>query len=1051
MNDYEKESELVNRVNDAMGPAQKLVALKELSQLYRSEYEGSPKIQEKYLEILHKCLEISNADPTLWHEFGEACFSLNRLPLALYAYYSASSLDPTPVNLYSYCLCLALTHDYINALSIANYLIDTYNYTDASKIKDFVRFRMQGEGENPGLSSIQWNEVDTTSKVGAKKVMNLCGLCKGVRHLAANKDGDLYVFEKSECKTDAGLGLVKKKEPQFQPPECRYWELIREYKIKVFTETNCLCFGFISPKVFHKSFTTTKATALFEPDIMQFIGTPLTYRKLAYELIHLLCKNAPRPSVLLSGEVSSEIIKIYTLCKDFLHFEDEYLTLLEISLKESKSDIIVELRNNLIQCYKSTEALNLRCYVAIAYSYFNTRSSYEKQQEFLVQQLFNADTYLNKARDLLQNDCLYLWWSDSLITAKELAKFKTDIKIDYELILIDKEIKSSSRLASSALALLDRLTKILAHSHKCDDPTFYWKKIKLILKNLNKLQLEKSEHEAVAVSLSRYIAVLLYNLEDGIKLTNDHDIKGLLTTLTENINYGHLSDTTKAQLLGSCVNLLRYCAKYFQQIPFFFKRVFKYLDPPYLVVIFSDFHGILNAMQKNTDAKFHLNLCKAFEKYCFQYAKDQCVVIYNWLYGLGAKKCTCKANYPTSILSLPNSSNKLSRILDFLHKDWVGTANLPSNPRVLMLLKELYSKEPRFFLSCKHFETRKIEELVNVKEIHAGCCPDTARETAKRGYKLFGMELIGSAIIADLKESMKSLRTAEDMLLQGLYLDPSDSEIWALFGTLYLWKWTLGYFDVIYTFDILQASEEHLRLANVCFDTAIKNAPVHIRRYCVECKSVLLYFSVVADKKCLDNAIDCLQEDLGTDLSRYILVSLRSMKKESVSENLLVGEQPLFKKIMYKKTRDEQIIKQLEESDDPWAIYYAAKLKGNWVDAFNNGFLGLKNNERNILMNRPSFMWKLKRKVGEKCLDIFRTQNDVAGIQLIISKYSTFSGRSRKNKEITRVIIRGIKHLHEIGEKTLALSEIDKNSALNLKDKQSLKAELTVENNENPL
>ena len=129
-----------------MGPAQKLVALKELSQLYKLESESenrkNGKIKEKYLEIIHKCLEISNADPALWHELGEICYSMERIPLALYAFYSASTLSQTPQNLYSYSLCLALTHDYINALALANYLIDNYNYEEAKKIRDYVRFKI---------------------------------------------------------------------------------------------------------------------------------------------------------------------------------------------------------------------------------------------------------------------------------------------------------------------------------------------------------------------------------------------------------------------------------------------------------------------------------------------------------------------------------------------------------------------------------------------------------------------------------------------------------------------------------------------------------------------------------------------------------------------------------------------------------------------------------------------------------------------------------------------------------------------------------------------
>ena len=193
--------------------------------------------------------------------------------------------------------------------------------------------------------------------------------------------------------------------------------------------------------------------------------------------------------------------------------------------------------------------------------------------------------------------------------------------------------------------------------------------MKLILKNISKFQLQADEYEILGQSLCRYVGVLLYNLEDGIKLTNDHDIKGLLNMLSENINYSLLTNNTKAQLIGSVINLLRYSSKYFHQIPFLFKKIFKLVDPGYLPTVFNDFHNLLYAMQKHSDSKFHLHLCKAFEKACFLYGSSSCSIIYNWLYGIGSKKCSCKANFPSTILSLPNSSNKLSRLLSFLDKN----------------------------------------------------------------------------------------------------------------------------------------------------------------------------------------------------------------------------------------------------------------------------------------------------------------------------------------------------------------------------------------------
>ena len=173
--------------------------------------------------------------------------------------------------------------------------------------------------------------------------------------------------------------------------------------------TGSLCFGFITEKIFQMPFVSSKVSANFEPELKNFLNIPMTYRKMTSELIRFLCKNNPRPSPLLSGEVSSEIIKIYMLCKDMIKFEDEYLTLLEISIKESKSDQILELRNCLIQAYKPKPELDLRLYTVLAYSYFKTRENYEKLQESFIQQLYNADVYLNKALEIIGNNTFYLW------------------------------------------------------------------------------------------------------------------------------------------------------------------------------------------------------------------------------------------------------------------------------------------------------------------------------------------------------------------------------------------------------------------------------------------------------------------------------------------------------------------------------------------------------------------------------------------------------------------------------------------------------------------
>ncbi|OMJ95392.1 hypothetical protein SteCoe_1147 [Stentor coeruleus] len=1046
MEDHESEDRLVERVNKALGPAQKLVALKELSDLYKRELEMSQlkelkdteKIKLSLLEVLRTSLEISNADPSLWHEFGEISYSLNRLPLALYAFHSASSLLPNPEYLYSYSLCLSLTHDYINALAIANYLIDAYHYEPAHKIREFVNFRINGEGKPNDLHKVKWTHIEEEVKNTVKKVSNLYNLCLAIRHLAANKDGELYVFEKGDSVT-----MKKKKNDKYSPPECKYWEIIEGYKIKVLEMTGCLCYGFLVQKVFVSNVQSSKVMAMFEIEIMQFIGVPLNYRKAAYEIVRFLCKNNPSPSVLLSCEVSTEIMKIYNLCMDFLRFDDEYLTLLEISLKESKYDLIIEIRNNLIQTYKSNPSLNLRCYAALAFSYFKTRGTYEKQQDSFIQQLCNADMYLDKALNLIGEDCLYLWWSDTFLNKKEFLILKKDIQIDYELLQIDKDTKTASRLASTALALLDRLTKILAHSHKADDPVYYWRKIKMILKNIGKFQFGPEEYEILSKSLYRYAAVLLYNLEDGIKLTNDHDMKGFLTMLTDNINYSMLTNETKAQLIGSCINILRHCAKYFTQIPFLFKKIFKHLDPSCLPKVFDDFHSILNAMQKHTDAKFHIQLCKAFEKACFLYNSENQKTIYSWLYGLGTKKCSCKANFPTGIPSVPNSSNKLLRILSYLHIDYNKIDEYPSSQQNLMFFTELHQKEPKFFVTCKRMENRKEKDLTENIEGHSGCCSDLTRDIAKKGFKRFGYEIIANSLKSDLKESMKYLKTAAEVLTQAICLDPLDYESWKLMGLAYFWKWLLGYFDLLHTMDTVQAGIEHYDLALKYMRKAAGSIDLDIARFCNEHISILLYLMVEADKKYLKSALEQMPSGQSEIICTIRLI-LRLKNKDQCLGFENEGSHAIYDIIKYNNTSDPETLEELKKSEDVFAGYYAIKFSGMWQEVIDGNFLMCKLSEEDIITSRQGILWKLRRKAGERCLDILKMENNQDKILTLISKYSSLCGRGRKNKEVIRVVIKAL-HILSLVDPEKAKSELEKTGLLNNKEKQNLKDELKLD------
>ena len=115
------------------------------------------------------------------------------------------------------------------------------------------------------------------------------------------------------------------------------------------------------------------------------------------------------------------------------------------------------------------------------------------------------------------------------------------------------------------------------------------------------------------------------------------------------------------------------------------------------------------------------------------------------------------------------------------------------------------------------------------------------------------------------------------------------------------------------------------------------------------------------------------------------------------------------------------------------------------MELIDSGFFSLKMKDFDILMNRPSLLWKLRRKVGKKCLKACKNNKNVEDVSKIIGRYTNLCGRGRKNREIVDIIVGGIKLLVELDKKELALLELEKNTVLNIKEKQNLKQELNLE------
>jgi hypothetical protein len=999
---------------------------------------------------LRTSLEISNADPALWFEFGEVAMSLGRVPLALYAFQSACKLSPEALYLYSYAKVLAMTHDYINSLVICNYLLDTFAYSQAEELKSFIHAQSSGQPSTLDLKlPITKSEV-SKEVIPVKKIWNLYSLCVAVRQVASNKDGILYKYEKSEP------GAVKrKKADKYLPPECKFWVILEKYKKKILENTQSACFGFVPEKVHKNSMSSSKVTAKFEPEIAGFIANEVNYRKISEDILNFLCKNNPRPSTLLSAEVSTEVLKLYTLTKDSLELEDEYLTLLEIANSEAP-ELINELRIKLTSTYKLNDQLNFRCYAALASAYFQTRDLYEKNQESLVQLLYNSYMYAQKALELIGDSSFYLWWSDSFINKKELQGLIDEVLVDLECVELEKAIKGGIRLAQSSLSLLDRITRIMVCCYRRDDPQFYWKKMKMILKNLGKFQFNPEQNHLFAVCLSRYIAVLLYTLENGGKINNDHDIKGLLAMLTENMNYYLLSPETVSQLLVSTINLLRHCSKNLQQIPFLFKKVFKDLDPNYLPIVFKDFHKIID----KKDTKFHLTLCKEFEKSCLMFNSKSKKIIFGWLYGLSSKKCSCHARFPQSPVVLPNSSKKLFRVTQYLDFPFYLRQEISSDIQVLNFFSSLYSKEPRFFVTCQIRQSKKAEDLMIPEDFHINCCSETVRNTAIQAYKRFVVELISAAQAAnlkDIKESAKYLRTAVDVLSLGLSLDPAECELWALLGSCYMWRWILLFYDLLTTVEQPADQSDQVVLSFKAFEKACLTDNQQLMAFVVEQKAYLSFLYSEFDKT---KEIPCFDDQHPLESPRLIVLRLllldKIKKKQKNEMNFKVNssvKHPIFLKLNYLQTLQESELNQLIDAKDDKDVkdalsrYYEGKILGNWLEILENNFLTLNMPCPDLKIHRPTELWKIRRKVGEKCLKVCEKLADEVKIKGILSKFSSICAKSKKNREALRVITTGIRTLAvSLGNFELAKEEIEKSNILNSKEKLSLKTELGLSN-----
>lgn len=681
-----------------------------------------------------------------------------------------------------------MSYDYINSLAILNYLIDSQAYEPAQSLKCYVKSKL-----NPGEivdfpEKIIWpkaKSVDPYKQI-TKKAFNLHGLIIQTRIMVDKGMWEYKVkFEVANYEFDKKNPVVKSTTVTQNP--CN--DFCESLKSLVLKDINHTFLAIVWNKSFQVSFVSTKISSLLEDGIKHLFGRFILLRQMCDSLFDVLLRNNPRPSTMLTPEIGCEILHIYFLCETWIDLKDEYLTLLEISNEEKyKDEHIINFRNKAISSIPDfdIQELRARSYAALAFSHFKSRTAFEKNRDEYIQELMRVEHMAEKAINELQGATIYLWWTDTYLNEDVLNKLRKDVKIDYALLDLEKLTKSATKTAEPILRVLETWSKLLYAHAANDDPLFYWKKMKIQLKYLSKFNLSASERNQLLSIMARYVSVLLFNAEDGIPLKKEYDLPILMKIITKQLSpFFDLDKAEICKLTISVLNLMKYSPRLFNQMPFFLKRVYKGLDCTKLPVIFEIFHNNIQKFTGNLESDFHMKLCNKFEKICFEQNSEKLLkIIYRWNYGLmNGKTCKCTAKFPSNILTLPNSPEKLDRFLKFSDQTddqeqfGFNSPQMYQDKKMYNMLRELVEKEPKLFIDCpKHGNFKKMLESSDIVT-NLNCCNPIKRAIAAETFKRLACYKCDFKAKLDAKKRFDNLKEGKNFIINAIELNPTDPEL----------------------------------------------------------------------------------------------------------------------------------------------------------------------------------------------------------------------------------------------------------------------------------
>lgn len=793
------------------GPVQLMQVNSALATVFEEEEKW-----EEAAEVWRECLAISPANPELWEKLGDVAEKAGRLSLAISSLQSSFELSRSLSVLLKLARIRLRLHDYSNALVLVAFIRNSEPWNqEADQLHSRLLRIMQGkEMYRGGLICRKEDFTDIKPEKVIIKVANLLGIAKILRRqLETGKDDVLLLFQRVPIKDPIDPPPPRPSTKKGKTPFLQLHLLCEDIKreVLVISEPAPLPLFGLNPM---PGITNFKTKCAGERGMERFLEGEWKVGVAVQELISSLCANTPRPSPSLSDELGWETLHLYLVSDPPLPLSTELLTLFELSLKDNEHLSTLHRLHEAVLERKmlfAEEEMRVRLRYAEAWFYYHIGEEKTKDMQGQVEALITAYAILEELEKDIGEKTYYFWWYGKILSQASIQAFKDNIKDEVLLVKVEDSLRLNPKAASVLLGLLSTLCALLKKRCAKDDPAFYWRKVKIIVKNLSKSPLTQEEQFTYSLCLAEFLGVLQYNLEDGSRLSKDIDLRFLFKTAYKYAfsKQPLLRKAHEAYITVAAVNIVKARPELFTELPFLVKKVMLSADS--LTQYFLRFHSVCSDYA-GAEKDFHYSLCRLYEKpVAISGNMEAMTVIYSQLYGFTIMHKDCPCKFPkiaTPENSFPKSIGKLQRMMSYIHLHtspfeeygvyYPQTLDKDLSPG----LERCYLRLPDLHLNCpllkqaKDIVSRLIREGLGA-EVHKDCgCRQAARPVAEAFLQRYAADCFELALMKETQGSFLGLLEGAEAVVEKLIVvNSGNPQGWLLLGQIYLHKWMSCYYD----------------------------------------------------------------------------------------------------------------------------------------------------------------------------------------------------------------------------------------------------------------